>query len=328
MSELTYREALNRAMDEEMARDGNVFIIGEEVGEYDGAYKVSKGLLAKYGPERVRDTPIAELGFTGLGVGAAIAGLRPVVEWMTHNFALLALDQVVNNAAKMRQMSGGQLKVPVVFRGPNGPAEYLAAQHSQSFAAYWAHVPGLKVVAPATPADAYGLLKSAIRDDNPVVVLEAEMMYSWKGEVPDHEYLVPIGKANIMREGSDLTLITFSKPLRVTLEAAEALAQKGIQAEVIDLRSIRPLDEETLYASVRKTGRCIVIDEAWPMASVGSHVAWLISKNCFDTLDAQVELVSGEDVPMPYNHGLELLAQPSARKIIDAAKKVLYREDL
>ncbi|MCE1206884.1 MAG: pyruvate dehydrogenase complex E1 component subunit beta [Spirochaetia bacterium] len=328
MSELTYREALNRAMDEEMARDGNVFIIGEEVGEYDGAYKVSKGLLAKYGPERVRDTPIAELGFTGLGVGAAIAGLRPVVEWMTHNFALLALDQVVNNAAKMRQMSGGQLKVPVVFRGPNGPAEYLAAQHSQSFAAYWAHVPGLKVVAPATPADAYGLLKSAIRDDNPVVVLEAEMMYSWKGEVPDHEYLVPIGKANIVREGSDLTLITFSKPLRVTLEAAEALAQKGIQAEVIDLRSIRPLDEETLYASVRKTGRCIVIDEAWPMASVGSHVAWLISKNCFDTLDAQVELVSGEDVPMPYNHGLELLAQPSAPKIIDAAKKVLYREDL
>lgn len=328
MSELTYREALNRAMDEEMARDGNVFIIGEEVGEYDGAYKVSKGLLAKYGPERVRDTPIAELGFTGLGVGAAIAGLRPIVEWMTHNFALLALDQVVNNAAKMRQMSGGQLKVPVVFRGPNGPAEYLAAQHSQSFAAYWAHVPGLKVVAPATPADAYGLLKSAIRDDNPVVVLEAEMMYSWKGEVPDHEYLVPIGKANVVREGSDLTLITFSKPLRVTLESAEMLAQKGIQAEVIDLRSIRPLDEETLYASVRKTGRCIVIDEAWPMASVGSHVAWLISKNCFDTLDAQVELVSGEDVPMPYNHNLELLAQPSARKIIDAAKKVLYREDL
>ena len=328
MSELTYREALNRAMDEEMTRDQNVLIIGEEVGEYDGAYKVSKGLLAKYGPERVRDTPIAELGFTGLGVGAAIAGLRPIVEWMTHNFALLALDQVVNNAAKMRQMSGGQLKVPIVFRGPNGPAEYLAAQHSQSFSAYWAHVPGLKVVAPSTPADAYGLLKSAIRDDNPVVVLEAEMMYSWKGEVPDHEYLVPIGKSNIVREGSDLTLITFSKPLRVTLEAAEMLAQKGISAEVIDLRSIRPLDEETLYASVRKTGRCIVIDEAWPMASVGSHVAWLISKNCFDTLDAQVELVSGEDVPMPYNHSLELLAQPSAKKIIDTAKKVLYREDL
>lgn len=328
MSEITYREALNRAMDEEMARDGNVFILGEEVGEYDGAYKVSKGLLAKYGPERVRDTPIAELGFTGLGVGAAIAGLRPIVEWMTHNFALLALDQVVNNAAKMRQMSGGQLKVPVVFRGPNGPAEYLAAQHSQSFAAYWAHVPGLKVIAPATPADAYGLLKSAIRDDNPVVVLEAEMMYSWKGEVPDHEYLVPIGKANIVREGTELTLITFSKPVRVALEAAESLAKKGIQAEVIDLRSIRPLDEQTLYASVRKTGRCIVIDEAWPMASVGSHVAWLVSKNCFDSLDAQVELVSGEDVPMPYNHNLELSAQPSIRKIIDAAKKVLYREDL
>ncbi|PKL07131.1 MAG: pyruvate dehydrogenase complex E1 component subunit beta [Spirochaetae bacterium HGW-Spirochaetae-9] len=328
MSEMTYRDALNRALDEEMTRDPKVFLMGEEVGEYDGAYKVSKGLLAKYGPERIRDTPISELGFTGLGVGAAIAGLRPVVEWMTHNFALLALDQVVNNAAKMRQMSGGQLSVPIVFRGPNGPAEYLAAQHSQDLASYWAHVPGLKVVAPATPADAYGLLKSAIRDDNPVVMLESEMMYSWKGEVPDEEFLVPIGKAKIAREGTDLTIITYSKPLKMALEAANRLAEKGVSAEVIDIRSLRPLDEESLYASVRKTGRCIVVEEAWPYASVGSHIAWLVSKNCFDVLDAQVELVSGEDVPMPYNHALELAAQPSAAKIIGAAGRVLYREDL
>ena len=328
MAELTYREALNRALDEEMARDPKVFLMGEEVGEYDGAYKVSKGLLAKYGPERVRDTPISELGFTGIGVGAAVAGLRPVVEWMTHNFALLAIDQVVNNAAKMRQMSGGQLSVPIVFRGPNGPAEYLAAQHSQSFASYWAHVPGLKVVAPATPADAYGLLKSAIRDDNPVVVLESEMMYAWKGDVPEEEFLVPIGKARLAREGSDLTIVTYSKPVRMALEAAGLLEAKGLSVEVIDLRSLRPLDEAALYASVRKTGRCIVVDEAWPTASVGSHIAWLVSKNCFDILDAQVELVSGEDVPMPYNHALELAAQPSVGKIVEAARRALYREDL
>jgi len=328
MAELTYREALNRALDEEMTRDPKVMLMGEEVGEYDGAYKVSKGLLTKFGPERVRDTPISELGFTGLGVGAAIAGLRPVVEWMTHNFALLALDQVVNNAAKMRQMSGGQLKVPIVFRGPNGPAEYLASQHSQALASYWAHVPGLKVVAPATPADAYGLLKSAIRDDNPVVVLESEMMYSWKGEVADGEFLVPIGKARIAREGGDLTIITYSKPIRVALEAADRLAAKGVETEVIDMRSLRPIDEETLYESVRKTGRCIVVDESWPVASVGSHVAWLVSNHCFDVLDAQVELVSGEDVPMPYNHNLELAAQPTADKVIAAARRVLYREDL
>ena len=247
---------------------------------------------------------------------------------MTFNFALLALDQVVNNAAKMRQMSGGQISVPIVFRGPNGPAEFLASQHSQALASYFAHVPGLKVVAPATPADAYGLLKSAIRDNNPVVVLESEMMYAWKGEVPENEFLVPIGKARIAREGTDLTIVTYSKPLRYALEAAEELAKKGVKAEVIDLRSIRPLDEVTLYDSVRKTGRCIVVDESWPTASVGSHVAWLVSRNCFDILDAQVELVSGEDVPMPYNHALELAAQPRADKIVAAARAVLYREDL
>jgi pyruvate dehydrogenase E1 component beta subunit len=326
MAVITYREALNRALDEEMARDSRVFLMGEEVGEYDGAYKVSKGLLAKYGQDRVRDTPIAELGFTGAGVGAAIAGLRPVVEWMTHNFALLAIDQVVNEAAKMRYMSGGSVTVPIVFRGPNGPAEYLASQHSQALASYWAHVPGLKVLAPSTPADAYGLLKSAIRDEDPVVFLESEMMYAWKGEVPDGEFLVPIGKAAIARPGGDITIITFSKPLRAALEAAESLAAKGIEAEVIDLRSIRPLDEAALYESVRRTGRCVVVDESWPVASVGSHVAYIVSRECFDLLDAPVALVSGEDVPMPYNHSLELAAQPSAAKIEAAVLRALYRE--
>ncbi len=326
MSVITYREALGRALDEEMARDGRVFLMGEEVGEYDGAYKVSKGLLAKYGPDRVRDTPIAELGFTGAGVGAAIAGLRPVVEWMTHNFALLAMDQVINEAAKMRYMSGGQLSVPIVFRGPNGPAEYLASQHSQSFASFWAHVPGLKVLAPSTPADAYGLLKSAIRDDDPVVFLESEMMYGWKGEVSDQEFLVPFGKAAVARPGRDLTIISFSKPARAALEAADALAGRGIEAEVLDLRSIRPLDEAALYESVRRTGRCVVVDESWPFASVGSHVAYLVSRECFDRLDAPVALVSGEDVPMPYNHALELAAQPLAAKIEAAALRALYRE--
>lgn len=328
MAEITYREALNRALDEEMGRDDRVFLIGEEVGEYDGAYKVSRGLLAKYGEKRVKDTPISELGFTGLGVGAAIAGLRPVVEWMTHNFALLALDQVVNNAAKLRQMSGGQLSVPIVFRGPNGPAEYLAAQHSQALGGFWMHVPGLKVVAPATPSDAYGLLKSAIRDENPVVVLEAELMYSWKGDVKEEEFLVPIGSARIAREGSDITLISYSKPVRVVEAAAERLAEKGIHAEVIDLRTLRPLDETTIVNSVRKTGRCVVVDEAWPMASPGVTVAQLVTSRCFDVLDAPVELVSGEDVPMPYNHALELAAQPSVEKVIAAVGRALYREDL
>ncbi|HET7839914.1 MAG TPA: pyruvate dehydrogenase complex E1 component subunit beta [Rectinemataceae bacterium] len=321
---MSYREALNRALDEEMARDGRVFLIGEEVGEYDGAYKVSKGLLAKYGPDRVRDTPIAELGFTGVGVGAAIAGLRPVVEWMTHNFALLALDQVVNEAAKMRYMSGGRLSVPIVFRGPNGPAEYLAGQHSQALASYWAHVPGLKVIAPSTPSDAYGLLKTAIRDEDPVVVLESELMYAWKGEVAEEEFLVPIGQAALRRRGGDLSIVSFSKPMKAVLEAAELLAAEGIEAEVIDLRSLRPIDEGTVYESVSRTSRCVVVDESWPQASVGSHLAHLVSRNCFDRLDAPVELVSGEDVPMPYNHALELAAQPDAAKVVAAARRVLY----
>jgi len=326
MATMTYREALNRALDEEMNRDGKVLLMGEEVAEYDGAYKVSKGLLAKYGPKRVIDTPITELGFTGIGVGAAQGGLRPVVEWMTHNFALLALDQVVNNAAKMRYMSGGQFKMPIVFRGPNGPAEFLASQHSQAFQSYWAHVPGLKVVAPGTPADAYGLLKSAIRDDDPVVILEAEMMYGWSGEVSDEEFLIPIGKADVKRPGTDISLISYSKPVKLCLEAAAELEKLGVSAEVVDLRSLRPLDAETILASVAKTNRAVVVDESWPVASVGSHVAYLISSGVFDRLDAPVEFVSSEDVPMPYNHALELAAQPSVPKIIEAAKRALYME--
>jgi pyruvate dehydrogenase E1 component beta subunit len=324
MPEITYREALRQAIDEEMQRDERVFLIGEEVAEYNGAYKVSQGLLDKYGSKRVVDTPITEEGFTGVGIGAAMAGLRPIVEWMTFNFSLVAYDQVVSNAAKMRYMSGGQFSIPIVFRGPNGPAEYLAAQHSQALQSIYAHIPGVKVVAPATPYDAKGMLKTAIRDDNPVLFLEGELMYGWKGEVPDEEYLIPFGQADIKRAGKDLTLITHGKPLRLVMQAAAELEKAGIDAEVIDLRSIRPLDEATIYTSVERTNRCVVIDESWPFASVGSHVAWLISRNCFDLLDAPVELVSSEDIPMPYNHQLELAAQPSVDKVVAAARSVLY----
>jgi pyruvate dehydrogenase E1 component beta subunit len=324
MSVITFREALRAAMDEEMERDDSVILLGEEVGEYNGAYKISQGLLEKYGPDRVIDTPISEEGFTGIGIGAAMAGLRPIVEWMTFNFSLQAVDQVVSNAAKMRYMSGGQFTVPVVFRGPNGPAEYLGSQHSQALQSLYAHFPGLKVVAPSTPADGKGLLKAAIRDDNPVLFLEAEMMYAWKGEVPDGEHIIPLGVADVKRPGRDVTIVCFSKPVRMVLEAAETLAAEGIEAEVVDLRTIRPLDERAIYESVRKTNRCVVVDEAMPFASVGSHVAWLVSRNCFDDLDAPVELVSGEDVPMPYNHALELAALPSAAKVGEAVKRVLY----
>jgi pyruvate dehydrogenase E1 component beta subunit len=324
MAEMTVRDALRAAIDEEMERDENVLILGEEVGQYNGAYKITRGLLDKYGPKRVVDTPITEEGFTGVGIGAAMAGLRPIVEWMTFNFSIQAMDQVFNNAAKYRQMSGGQVKVPIVFRGPNGPAEFLAAQHSQALYSIYAHFPGMKVVTFSTPADGKGLLKSAIRDDNPVVFMEAEMMYSWKGEVPEGEYTIPIGKADIKRPGKDITMIGFSKPVKMILEAAHKLEEEGIDAEVIDLRSLRPLDEDAIYESVRKTNRVVIVDESWPVASFGSYAGWLISRNCFDYLDAPVECVFGEDVPMPYNHKLELAAQPSVEKIVKAAKKALY----
>jgi pyruvate dehydrogenase E1 component beta subunit len=324
MPKITFREALRQAMDEEMARDEDVILLGEEVALYNGAYKVSKGLYEKYGESRVIDTPITEEGFTGIGIGAAVAGLRPIVEWMTLNFSIQALDQVINNAAKMLYMSGGQLSVPIVFRGPNGPAEYLSSQHSQALQTIYTHIPGLKVVSPATPYDAKGLLKSAIRDNNPVVFMEAEMMYSWEGEVPEGEYLIPLGKADVKRQGKDVSVVTYAKPLRVVQEAARRLAGQGIELEIIDLRTLRPLDTQTVFASVQKTNRCVVVDEAWPVCGMASYVGYLVAHHCFDDLDAPVETVTGEDVPMPYNHTLELAAQPSVEKVINAVKKVMY----
>jgi len=322
--ELTFREALNQAMSEEMRRNPDVFLIGEEVAQYDGAYKVSAGMLKEFGEKRVIDSPITEEGFTGLGIGAAMAGLRPIVEWMTFNFSLMAIDQVINNAAKTRYMSGGQFSFPIVLRGPNGPAEFLAAQHSQALQSLFAHIPGLKVCAPSTPHDAKGMLKSAIRDDNPVIFLEAEMMYSWKGEVAGEEYLIPLGEAAVRTEGKDVTLAGFSKPMGNILEAAENLEKRGISCEVIDIRSIRPLDEETIFNSVKKTNRIVVVDEAWPFASVGSHICHLVTKNCFDYLDAPPKLAAMEDVPMPYNREMEKQVCISTDKIIRAAESVLY----
>jgi len=292
---------------------------------YQGAYKVSRGLLEEFGPQRVVDTPIAELGFAGIGVGAAMGGLRPVVEFMTWNFALLALDQIVNSAAKIFYMSGGQLPIPIVFRGPNGAALQLAAQHSQAWESWLAHIPGLKVVSPATPADAKGLLKSAIRDNNPVVVLEGEMLYNTKGEVPDGEHLVPIGAADVKRPGNDLTIVCHSKTVVPALRAADLLAgEHGVSAEVVDLRSLRPLDEATLLASVAKTGRCVVAEEGWPHCGIGAQVVDVIQREAFDSLDAPVVRVTQADVPMPYNKQLERAAKPSPERIVAAARRVLY----
>jgi len=324
MTLLTYRDALNQALREEMQRDDRVFLMGEEVAEYDGAYKVSRGLLKEFGPRRIVDTPIAELGFAGIGVGAAMVGLRPVIEMMTWNFALLAIDQIVNAAAKMRYMSGGQFSVPIVFRGPSGAALQLGAQHSQAFESWYAHIPGLKVVAPATAADAKGLLKSSIRDDDPVIFLEGEMLYNLKGEVPEGEHVVPIGKAEVKRAGSDVTLICHSKTVSVALRAADQLAELGVNAEVIDLRTIRPLDTETILNSVTRTNRCVVAEEGWPFAGVGAQVVDLIQREAFDALDAPVLRVTGADVPMPYNKHLEKAAKADVGKMVEAAKKVLY----
>jgi pyruvate dehydrogenase E1 component subunit beta len=327
MPTLTYRDALNQALREEMQRDANVFLMGEEVGVYQGAYKVSRGLLEEFGPLRVVDTPIAELGFAGIGIGAAMAGLRPVIEFMTWNFAVLALDQIVNSAAKLLYESGGQVPVPIVFRGPNGAALQLAAQHSQAWDAWLAHLPGLKVVAPATPADAKGLLKSAVRDNNPVIVLEGEMLYNTKGEVPDGEHLVPIGQAEVKRAGRDVTLICHSKTVAVALKAAEQLAeQEGVSAEVLDLRSLRPLDEAAIVGSVEHTNRAVVVEEGWPVCGIGAQVVDVIQREAFDALDAPVLRVTQADVPMPYNKHLERLAKPSPERVVAAARQVLYRE--
>lgn len=324
MAVMTYRDALNAALREEMHRDEDVFLMGEEVAEYDGAYKVSRGLLAEFGPKRVVDTPIAELGFAGIGVGAAMTGLRPVVEFMTWNFALLAIDQVVNSAAKLRYMSGGQIGCPIVFRGPGGAALQLAAQHSQAFESWYAHVPGLKVVMPATPADAKGLLKSAIRNDDPVVFIEGEMLYNVKGEVPEEEYLTPIGAADRKREGSDVTIISHSKTVGVALKAADQLAKDGIEADVLDLRTIRPLDTDAILESVGRTNRVVVAEEGWAFAGVGAQVVDLIQREAFDLLDAPVLRVTGADVPMPYNRQLERAAKVDPAKVAAAARRVLY----
>jgi len=324
MPTLTYRDALNQALREEMQRDPDVFLMGEEVGVYQGAYKVSRGLLEEFGAQRVVDTPIAELGFAGIGVGAAMAGLRPVIEFMTWNFALLALDQIVNSAAKMLYMSGGQLRMPIVFRGPNGAALQLSSQHSQAWDSWLAHVPGLKVVAPATPADAKGLLKSAIRDNNPVIVLEGEMLYNVKGDVPEGEHLVPIGRADVKRAGTDVTLICHSKTVTVALKAAEQLAEQSVSAEVVDLRSLRPIDETAILASVAKTNRAVVVEEGWPHCGVGAQVVDIIQRDAFDQLDAPVQRVTQADVPMPYNKHLERAAKPSPEKVVAAARRVLY----
>lgn len=321
---ITYREALNEAMCEEMLRDQNVVLIGEEVGQYDGAYKVSQGMLKKFGPTRVLDTPITEAGFAGLGIGAAMGGIRPIIEMMTFNFALLALDQIVNHAAKLRYMSGGQISVPCVIRGPGGAAHQLASQHSQCFESYYAYVPGLKVVMPATPKDAKGLLKSAIRDNDPVIFIEGEVMYGAMGEVPDGEYTIPIGVADIKQEGKDVTIISYSKMLYVALNAAKRLEEFGISAEVIDLRTIRPLDTELLIRSVQKTHRCVIVEEGWRYAGVGAEVADVIYNNVFDELDAPIRRVTGLDVPMPYSKPLEHMVIPDATHVIDAVRDVLY----
>lgn len=327
MPTITYRDALNQALREEMQRDPDVFLIGEEVGVYQGAYKVSRDLLDEFTERRVVDTPITELGFAGVGIGAAIAGLRPIVEFMTFNFALLALDQIVNSAAKMLYMSGGQIPVPIVFRGPGGPALQLGAQHSQALEAWFAHIPGLKVVAPATPADAKGLLKSSIRDNNPVVFIEGEMLYNVKDEVPEGEHLVPLGEADVKRMGADATIICHSKTVAPSLKAAEQLqSAHNIDCEVLDLRTIRPLDTDAIVASVSKTNRCVIVEEGWPFCGVGAQVVDEIQRRAFDYLDAPVLRVTGADVPMPYNKQLERLAKPTPDKIVNAVRQVAYAD--
>ncbi len=326
MANQTVRDALRDAMAEEMRRDGNVFIMGEEVAEYQGAYKVTQGLLQEFGPRRVVDTPITEHGFTGLATGAAMMGLRPVVEFMTFNFAMQAMDQIINSAAKTNYMSGGQIRCPMVFRGPNGAASRVAAQHSQCYASWYAHIPGLKVISPYSAADAKGLLKSAIRDPNPVIFLENEILYGQTFDVPDDaDYTVPIGKAAVVREGTDVTIVAFSIMVGHALKAAEELAKEGINAEVIDLRTLRPLDTDTIVESVQKTSRCVSVEEGWPVAGIGSEICAVIMEKAFDYLDAPVERVTGKDVPLPYAANLEKLALPQIQDVVDAVKKVCYR---
>jgi pyruvate dehydrogenase E1 component beta subunit len=323
---ISMREALNQAMVEEMERDESVFLMGEEVGHYQGAYKVSQGLLQRFSERRVVDAPIAEMGFAGIGVGAAMVGLRPIIEFMTFNFSLVAIDQIVNNAAKIYQMSGGQFCVPIVFRGPGGPAVQVASQHSQSLESFYAHVPGLKVVMPSTAYDAKGLLKSAIRDDNPVVFIEGETLYSMTGEVPEGEHLVPLGVGDVKRRGTDVTLVAWSKMVHLCLEAAETLAAEGIEAEVVDPRTLRPLDDTVITDSVRKTGRCVIVEVGWPVSGFGAEIAYRVQRDCLDYLDAPALRVTSDDVPMPYALELENEVQPQVEDVVAAVRKVLYLE--
>lgn len=325
MPVIMYRQALNNALKEEMRRDPDVFILGEDIARYQGAYRVTEGLLQEFGEKRVVDTPISEEGITGTGIGAAMAGLRPVVEMMTVNFAMLAMDQIVNHAAKLRYMSGGQLKIPLVIRAPQGAGMQLGAQHSQNLEAWFMHVPGLKVVAVATPYDAKGLLKSAIRDDNPVIFLEHEALYTTKGEVPDDDYTIPIGKADIKREGQHVTIISYLRMVAVSLAAANTLSSEGIEAEVIDLRTLRPMDIETLVKSVRKTHRAVIVEEDWPVCGAGAQIVTQLQEQVFDYLDAPILRLTMEDVPMPYSKSLERSALPDEHKIIDAIRHMLSR---
>jgi pyruvate dehydrogenase E1 component beta subunit len=323
---ISYREALNQAMSEEMERDPAVFLMGEEVGHYQGAYKVSQGMLARFGERRVVDTPIAECGFAGVGVGAAMVGLRPIIEFMTFNFSLVAIDQIINNAAKIRQMSGGQFCVPIVFRGPGGSAVQVASQHSQAFESFYAYTPGLKLVMPSVPSDAKGLLKSAIRDDNPVVFIESETLYSVSGEVPPGDHTIPLGRGDVKRQGKDCTIVAWSKMVHTSLEAAKQLAADGIEVEIVDPRTLRPLDDELIFESVRKTHRLVIVEESWPMCGYGAEVAYRVQRTCMDHLDAPVERITSDDVPMPYARNLELEVLPKPSDIVRAVKAAMYVE--
>uniref|UniRef100_UPI004048DD64 pyruvate dehydrogenase complex E1 component subunit beta n=1 Tax=Roseivirga sp. TaxID=1964215 RepID=UPI004048DD64 len=325
MREIQFREALREAMTEEMRRDEKIFLMGEEVAEYNGAYKVSQGMLDEFGPERVIDTPIAELGFAGIGVGAAMNGLRPIIEFMTFNFSLVAIDQVINSAAKMMSMSGGQFSVPIVFRGPTGNAGMLSSQHSQNFENWYANTPGLKVVVPSNPYNAKGLLKSAIRDNDPVIFMESEVMYGDKGEVPEEEYLIEIGKALIERSGDDVTLVSFGKMMKIAHEAANELEKDGISAEVINLLSVRPLDYPTIIESVKKTNRLVIIEEAWPLSSLATDIAFNVQKDAFDYLDAPIRRVNSMDLPLPYAPTLIEAILPNVKRTLDAVKSVMYK---
>ncbi len=324
MRQIQFREALREAMNEEMRRDPRIFLMGEEVAEYNGAYKVSQGMLDEFGPGRVIDTPIAELGFAGIGVGAAMNGLLPIIEFMTFNFSLVAIDQVINSAAKLHSMSGGQYSCPIVFRGPTGNAGMLSSQHSQNFENWYANCPGLKVVVPSTPYDAKGLLKASIRDPDPVIFMESELMYGDKGDVPEEEYILEIGKANVTRPGTDVTLVSFGKMMKVAHAAADELAKDGVQAEVIDLRSVRPIDYDTVIASVKKTNRLVVIEEAWPLASLSGEIAYVVQRRAFDHLDAPVIRITCADVPLPYAPTLIEASLPNVARVVKAVKEVTY----